>query len=50
MTMDEFNRRIDQSEDDFKNGKYIDGNDLLKSVETWKSDSSLKRIIRSFIV
>ena len=36
MSMDEFNKRIDQSEDDFKNGKFIEAKDLLKSVETWK--------------
>ena len=36
MSMDEFNKRIDQSEDDFNNGKFIEANDLLKSVETWK--------------
>jgi hypothetical protein len=36
MSMDELNKRIDQSEDDFKNGKFIEANDLLKSVETWK--------------
>ena len=36
MSMDEFNKRIDQSEDDFNNGKFIEANDLLSSVETWK--------------
>lgn len=36
MSMDEFNKRIDQSEEDYKNGKFIEANDLLKSVETWK--------------
>lgn len=36
MSMDEFNKRIDHSEDDYKNGKFIEANDLLKSVETWK--------------
>ena len=36
MSMDESNKRIDQSEEDFKNGKFIETNDLLKSVETWK--------------
>ena len=36
MSVDEFNKRIDQSEEDFKNGKFIEANDLLKSIETWR--------------
>ena len=36
LTMDEFNERIDQSEDDFKRGRFTETHDLLKSIETWK--------------
>lgn len=36
MTMNEFNSLVDQSEEDFKKGRYTDTNDLLKSIETWK--------------
>ena len=36
LTMDELNKRIDQSEDDFKKGKFIETKDLLKNIETWK--------------
>ncbi|MBA4411539.1 MAG: hypothetical protein Q8S54_10610 [Bacteroidota bacterium] len=36
LTLDEFNKRIDQSEDDFREGKFNETKDLLKSVETWK--------------
>jgi len=36
LTMDEFNERIDQSEDDFKNGRFTETHDILKSIETWK--------------
>lgn len=36
MSINEFNKRIDQSEEDFKNGKFIEANDLLKSIETWR--------------
>jgi hypothetical protein len=36
MSLDEFNKSIDQSEDDFKNGKFIESNELLKSIESWK--------------
>ncbi len=35
MTMDEFNNLVDQSEDDFKKGRYTETNDLLKNIETW---------------
>ena len=36
FTIDEFNERIDQSEDDFKKGRFTETHDLLKSIETWK--------------
>ena len=36
LTIDEFNKRIDQSEDDFKKGRFTENNDLLKSIDTWK--------------
>lgn len=36
LTMDELNKRIDESEDDFKKGRYSETKDLLKSIETWK--------------
>ena len=36
MTMDEFNKIIDQSEVDFENGRVTEAKDLLKIVETWK--------------
>ncbi|OFY94878.1 MAG: hypothetical protein A2491_03890 [Bacteroidetes bacterium RIFOXYC12_FULL_35_7] len=36
LTMDELNKRIDQSEDDFKKGRFSETKDLLKSIETWK--------------
>lgn len=31
LTMDELNKRIDQSEDDFKKGRYCETKDLLKN-------------------
>lgn len=36
MTMDEFNEMIDLAEEDFKNGRVTETNELLKIVETWK--------------
>lgn len=36
LTVDEFNKRIDQSEDDFREGRFTETKDLLKSIETWK--------------
>ena len=36
LTMDELNKRIDQSEDDFKKGRFSETKDLLKRIETWK--------------
>jgi hypothetical protein len=36
LTMDEFNKRIDQSEDDFMKGRFNESKDLLKDIETWK--------------
>ena len=36
MTMEEFNKRIDQSEDDFKNGRFTEIDDVLKRIETWE--------------
>ncbi|MEI6139896.1 MAG: hypothetical protein WCP85_11565 [Mariniphaga sp.] len=36
MTMNEFNKMIDKSEEDFKNGRVTEAKELLKIVETWK--------------
>jgi hypothetical protein len=36
MTMNEFNKMIDKSEEDFKNGRVKEAKELLKIVETWK--------------
>ena len=36
MTMDEFNEMIDSSDEDFKNGRETETNELLKIIETWK--------------
>ncbi len=36
LTLNQLNEMIDQSEDDFKKGKFNETKDLLKSVETWK--------------
>jgi len=36
LTLDQLNEMIDQSEDDFKKGKFNETKDLLKSIETWK--------------
>ena len=36
LTMDELNKKIDQSEDDFKKGRFNETKDLLKNVEKWK--------------
>jgi len=36
LTMDEFNKMIDESEEDFINGRVTEARDLLKRVESWK--------------
>ena len=36
MTMEEFNKGIDQSEDDFKNGRFTEIDDVLKIIDTWE--------------
>ena len=36
MTFDEFNKMIDKSEEDFKNGRVTEAKELLKIVEEWK--------------
>jgi hypothetical protein len=36
MTLDEFNAMIDQSENDIRNGKCTDANDLLQKIQNWK--------------
>ena len=36
MTVEELNRRIDQSEDDARNGRLTESNDLLTEIETWR--------------
>jgi len=35
MSMEEFQKRIDQSMDDSKNGRVIEANELLKEIEKW---------------
>lgn len=35
MTLDEFNKRIDQSMIDSKNGNLIDNDDLIAEIEKW---------------
>ena len=35
MTLDEFNKRIDQSMLNSKNGNLIDNDDLIKEIEKW---------------
>lgn len=36
FTIEEFNKRIDKSLDDFKNGRTINHDDLIKEIETWE--------------
>lgn len=36
MTMEEFNKRIDQAEDDFRNGRFTESDELHKIIETWE--------------
>lgn len=36
MTKEEFNKKIDQSEDDYKNGRFTDTDGLLKIIDTWE--------------
>lgn len=36
FTMEEFHNRIDKSLEDFKNGRTITNDDLLKEIETWQ--------------
>ena len=36
LTMDEFNKMIDESEEDFINGRVTEARDLLKRVDSWK--------------
>ncbi|HLN72507.1 MAG: hypothetical protein ACM3O8_10730 [Methylococcaceae bacterium] len=36
MTMEEFNKRIDQAEDDYKNGRLIETDELLKIIDKWE--------------
>ena len=36
MTMEEFNKRIDQSEDDFKKLSYTETNKFPKIIDTWE--------------
>ena len=36
MTFDDFNKMIDKSEEDFKNGRVTEAKELLKIVEEWK--------------
>jgi len=36
MTVEELSRRIDQSEDDVRNGRLTESNDLLAEIENWR--------------
>jgi predicted transcriptional regulator len=36
LTIDEFNDKIDQSEEDFKEGRFTETKELLKSIDSWK--------------
>lgn len=36
FTLEEFNKRIDKSLDDIKNGRTINHDDLIKEIETWE--------------
>lgn len=36
MPLDEFNDRIDKSEEDFNKGRVTEARDLLKIIEKWK--------------
>jgi len=36
MTLDEFNQKIDQSEEDIEKGRTTESRDLIKIVEKWK--------------
>jgi hypothetical protein len=36
FTLEEFNNRIEKSLDDFKNGRTINNDDLLKEIDTWQ--------------
>lgn len=36
MTLKEFNEIVDNSEDDFKNGKVIEAHNLLNQIDSWK--------------
>ncbi|HEY3372893.1 MAG TPA: hypothetical protein VGK10_18735 [Prolixibacteraceae bacterium] len=42
ITMEEFNKRIDQSEDDFKHGRYHTTDEVLRIIETWGTDSYIE--------
>ena len=35
MTIEEFNKRIDQSENDHKDGKVIEAKDILNQIDKW---------------
>ncbi len=35
MSIEQLNKDIDQSEDDFKNGRYISSSDLKAKVQKW---------------
>jgi len=35
MSLEQFNKDIDQSEDDFKNGRFISAGDLKAKVQKW---------------
>jgi len=36
FTLEELNARLDQSEEDFRNGRYISSEDLLKEIKGWQ--------------
>ncbi|WP_298220956.1 hypothetical protein [Flavobacterium sp.] len=35
MSLEQFNKDIDQAEDDFKNGRYISSNELKAKIQKW---------------
>lgn len=36
MSLEEFNKRIEASEEDFANGREIDAKELLKKIDVWE--------------
>lgn len=36
LTVEELNEKIDLSEMDFKNGRFVENSELLKTIDKWK--------------